>query len=267
MKVGVIGLGVVGGTMFDCLGRVHDMSGFDIKEPNNTDECMREVLGSDICFVCVPTPTMEDGTQNISAIDDVFLSLFTNKYTGVVVLKSTVLPGTTRAFKEKYSKLRLVHSPEFLTEKSAKQDFLRQNCILASGDRYNDIIILQACYWELLDLKTTLFNPNFIISHNYVDTELAKYIHNTFLATKVSFMNQMYDFAKQVGADYEKANTMAIFQGVIGLTHNQVPGPDGRRGYGGMCFPKDTKALQNMAGETLSILDAAIQYNDKIRKD
>lgn len=101
MKVGVIGLGVVGGTMFDCLGRVHDMSGFDIKEPNNTDECMREVLGSDICFVCVPTPTMEDGTQNISAIDDVFLSLFTNKYTGVVVLKSTVLPGTTRAFKEK----------------------------------------------------------------------------------------------------------------------------------------------------------------------
>jgi UDPglucose 6-dehydrogenase len=107
-----------------------------------------------------------------------------------------------------------------------------------------------------------------VVAHysDYKVTELAKYLHNCFLATKVAFMNEFYDVCQKLGADYDAVSGAAKSQGMIGLSHLMVPGPDGLRGFGGSCFPKDTSALAgSLPPEYMSILRAAMESNRKVR--
>ena len=260
MKVGIIGYGVVGGAIGQCLKEAGlDVVPYDKYKKIGSYE---QVCQTDLIFVSVPTPTV-DGLQDLSPLQDVLLNLSMHNYANTVVIKCTVLPGTCDMMQDQYPNLILAHNPEFLTERNAAKDFQNQAFVplsarkpeaTASVIKMFDIALPKAACIVYLDFKTT---------------ELGKYIHNTFLATKVSFMNEIYDYCQFKNINYNNALSVATLQGVIGQSHTKVPGPDGSRGYGGMCFPKDTSALINQPGsaEILTVLGAAVNANKRFRPD
>jgi UDPglucose 6-dehydrogenase len=258
--IGVIGLGVVGGAVAECFKTAgFPVIGFD--KFKNIGSLGEIVAHSDVCFIAVPTATDEStGIQDLSPLIDVLGRLDRFNYNGPVVIKCTVLPGTIGQLKKRFPFLTLLHNPEFLTEANAKEDFKNQPCILLSGPNAGAAEIVKRLFRDAFP------KAEFLWFSDYKTTELAKYIHNCFLAVKVAFMNEMYDYAKSIDANYNDAVQAAVTQGRIGSSHLMVPGPDGKRGFGGMCFPKDTLALaSSQGGSFLSILSRAILSNKSIR--
>ena len=153
----------------------------------------------------------------------------------IYILKSTVLPGTTEELSKKYSNIKIIFSPEFLTERTAKLDMLTQSRIILGGEL------------SLTEKAKTLFNERFkiknIIQTDSKTAELTKYMNNTFFATKVSIMNEFKLLCDKIGANWEDALRGFVSDGRIGDSHLNVPGHDGKLGYGGTCFPKDVNAL------------------------
>lgn len=258
MKTGVVGLGVVGGALFKALKQKgFEVYGYDKFKPEYQS---LDFLKADILFVCVPTPT-ESGRQDISCLHDVLSKLESENFAGIVVIKSTVLPGTTDELQKIYNRLTLASNPEFVTAASPLKGMIDQPAILIGT---NDIEIAAKLkeFWKKFDVSipTRTRPPK--------ATELAKYMHNCFLATKVIFFNHMFDIAEKIGIPYTEAVSMAHMIGQIGEGHTKVPGPDGERGYGGMCFPKDMEALsgwcasQNIPTE---VINGAISANQRMR--
>ena len=258
MSIGVIGVGMVGGTIVKDFEKKFKVNVYDKYKKMGSWE---EVLNSDLIFVCVPTPTV-DGMQDLLAIHEVLFNIAESAFKGPVILKSTVLPGTCDILRSTYPYIKLLHSPEFLTERNAFEDFMKQPAVLVSCPaeyEYQVLSIILGVFGTILPNTKVCFVADFQI------TEFCKYIHNCFLATKVAFMNQMYDYAQKRGIEWNHAINFAVEQGVIGASHTKVPGPDGLRGFGGSCFPKDTEAILNGSGNILSILHAAVTYNHAVR--
>lgn len=218
-------------------------------------------FSTELCFICVPTPTNE-GIQDLSAVHDALNHLrgmSTEGYRGVVVIKSTVLPGTMRHLQTQWPDLRLVHNPEFLCEKTAATDYQGQRVILISG-KMADIRVVRI-YADLC-LHTDHAHYSDVFEH----TEWAKYIHNCILPVQLSFLNEVYDLIGNQ-ATFDEAIEMARWFGNVGKL-TRVPGPDGKRGWGGACFPKDTKALETFAlshGLKMHTLTGAINTNLRVR--
>tara|TARA_E500000318_G_scaffold95895_1_gene95906 strand:+ start:316 stop:1140 length:825 start_codon:yes stop_codon:yes gene_type:complete len=236
-NVGIIGNGFVGESQAFAFSPVADIRIFDI-DPLRHTHTLEEVHNSDFTFVCVPTPMKKDGSQDISYIDSVFEQASSKP---IYIIKSTVLPGTTQKLISKYPELSIVFCPEFLTERTAKLDMMTQSRIVLGGDR------------KLTNEVEKLFNERFKNKHTiHTDTttaELIKYMNNTFFATKVSIMNEFKRLAEVLNADWEDALYGFASDGRVGDSHLHVPGPDGKRGYGGTCFPKDVNALITLAEE------------------
>tara|TARA_B100000886_G_scaffold329263_1_gene278456 strand:+ start:80 stop:928 length:849 start_codon:yes stop_codon:yes gene_type:complete len=230
-KVGVIGNGFVGEAISFAFSSIAEMYIFDI-DPSKSLNDIKSVHNCDFVFVCVPTPMYEDGSQDLSYVKSSFEKA-TEK--PVYVLKSTVLPGTTEMLSKKYPNFKIIFSPEFLTERTAKLDMLTQSRIILGGE------------FSLTEKTKTLFNQRFkiknIIQTDSKTAELIKYMNNTFFATKVSIMNEFKLLCDKIGADWEDALRGFVSDGRIGDSHLNVPGHDGNLGYGGTCFPKDVNAL------------------------
>lgn len=234
-KVGVIGNGFVGESQAFAFSPTTDLRIFDI-DPLKTTHTKEEIDQCDFIFVCVPTPMFKDGSQDTSYVDRVFEDAAEGP---IYILKSTVLPGTTLALSKKYPKISIVFSPEFLTERTAKLDMLTQARIIFGGPK------------ELCSKVTQLFEQRFrnrhIIQTDYITAELIKYMNNTFFATKVSIVNEFKVLSDKLGANWNDALYGFASDGRIGDSHLHVPGPDGKLGYGGTCFPKDVNALITLA--------------------
>lgn len=254
MKIGIIGMGVVGQAVgFGALAAgceifTHDK--YNAARSQKTDQ-----LGeTELCFICVPTPTGVDG-QDLTEVEDTIAHLKGLGYKGVVVMKSTVEPGTMHMLASNHPELRFVHNPEFLNERSAEEDFLNQANVLLSGST-PDVEVVARFHRRLpcvVKIET---------STRYAVTEYAKYVHNCVLAVKLSFLNEVYDLIGNQST-YDRAVEMAATQGNLG-SHYRVPGPDGKRGWGGMCFPKDMLALEAYAieqGHAVPTISGAIQTN------
>jgi UDPglucose 6-dehydrogenase len=174
----------------------------------------------------------EDGSQDLSYVESTFEKTTSKP---IYILKSTVLPGTTEKLSKKYSNIKIIFSPEFLTERNAKLDMLTQSRIILGGDL------------SLTEKVKTLFNQRFkiknIIQTDTQTAELTKYMNNTFFATKVSIMNEFKLLCDKIGANWEDALSGFASDVRIGDSHLNVPGHDGKFGYGGTCFPKDVNAL------------------------
>jgi len=249
--IGVIGLGVVGGGVYRFFSEKEPTLGYDLKNSPNTWE---EVLKADVLFLCLPSETDPDGKQDLSALDLVLSSLNQDQWRGVAVVKSTVLPGTMQTFARKFPELRLCHNPEFLTAAKPYEDFCNQESILIGGE---DAEIVAAVYRKY-------FSCPFITHVDTTSTEIAKYMHNILLAVKVGLCNEFYHLCNHAGVEYETVRQMAVSVGVIGATHTRVPGPDGKLGFGNMCFPKDTLALNRFMEENKlkhGILNATCYQN------
>ena len=236
-KGGVIGNGFVGESQAFAFSPTTDLRIYDI-DPNKSTHTKEELDECDFIFVCVPTPMKKNGSQDISFIEKVFEEAVEGP---IYIIKSTVLPGSTKELQSKYPKLSILFSPEFLTERTAKLDMLTQARIVLGGD---DDLTSKAA--ELFEQR---FMNKHIIKTDSTTAELIKYMNNTFFATKVSIINEFKLLADKLGANWEDALYGFSSDGRIGDSHLHVPGPDGRLGYGGTCFPKDVNALITLAKE------------------
>lgn len=257
--VGVIGNGFVGETIAFAFSPTSEVKVYDIN-PLKTTHTLNEVMEQEFIFICLPTPMSTDGSQDLSFIENFFESVSPKEDT-IFIIKSTVLPGTTNQLIEKYS-YNIIFSPEFLTERTAKLDMLTQARIIFGGDE------------KLTKKVEVLFNDRFMNRHIiHMDSktaEFVKYMNNTFFAAKVSLMNEYYRLATNIGIDWDKALYGFASDGRIGDSHLHVPGPDGKLGFGGTCFPKDINALITMANEvgcSMNILEATWKTNLEVRPE
>jgi UDPglucose 6-dehydrogenase len=250
-KIGIVGRGFVGSavefgfsaqTNCDAIVKVYD------KDPLKTIHTLKETINeSDFIFVSVPTPSNLDGSMNIDILESALqdIQVVNKRKDNIILIRSTVIPGTTAKLARKFKKLNIVFNPEFLTERSAKFDFINQSRFILGGRKRHTARVVELFKWRFGDSVPA-------IETNYETAEMIKYMNNCYFATKVSFMNEMKLIADKSKVDWDLAVEGFIRDGRIGHSHLAVPGPDGRRGFGGSCFPKDIQAMINY-GDKLGI--------------
>jgi len=235
-KVGIIGNGFVGESQAFAFSPTNEVRVYDI-DPLKSTHTFEEVNECDFVFVCVPTPMHNTGAQDLSYIERVFSNATTNP---IYIIKSTTLPGTTKNLINKYENLKIIFSPEFLTERTAKLDMMTQARIIFGGSPDNTK--------KVRELYENRFKNRHIIETDSTTAELIKYMNNTFFATKVSILNEFKLLSDKLGTNWEDAIYGFSSDGrVVVDSHLHVPGPDGKMGYGGTCFPKDVNALITLA--------------------
>ena len=266
MKIGIIGNGFVGSAiMHGFILHTEDIMIYD-KDPKRSTHSMKDmVINSDVIFICVPTPMFESGECDLSIVKNVVeeLSHYECIKQKVIVIKSTVVPGTTENLAAKFPEMNFVFNPEFLTERKARLDFINTSRIVLGSNNplANDIVE------KLYRLR---FPYTKIIKTDFGTAQLIKYMANCFFATKVSFMNEFYQICEAINGDWDKALEGFISDGRIGNSHIDVPGHDGDMGFGGKCFPKDINAMIKKAeslGVNPAIMKAAWEKNKEVRKD
>ena len=254
--IGVVGNGFVGSAVqfgfSPSTGCDYEVRVYD-KDPSKSLHSLEETVNeSDIIFLSVPTPSNKDGSMNLDIVRKALqdISDVNTVSDNVVLLRSTVIPGPTRKLDSEFKNVNLIFNPEFLTERSAKFDFINQpRFILGCGDEVMDRYRSE----QVADLFRDRFGESIpVIETNYETAELIKYMNNCYFATKVSFLNEMYQISEKSGVDWDIALDGFARDGRIGHSHMNVPGPDGKFGFGGSCFPKDIQAMINY-GESLDL--------------
>ena len=228
IKVGIIGCGFVGGALKTWI------------EENNTENC--ELYISDppkgynddlskinVAFVQIHVPTEEDGTQNLTLMKELIRKLPDVP----VFVRTTVLPGTSELL-SKETGHQVCFMPEFLTERTYIEDFRRQPMVFTGAP----------------ELLHRIFRNKFYVEMTPLEAEITKYGHNVFGAYKVTYFNALYEYCQKMGADFQKVQRGCLLSGYINDIHTYVPGPDGKFGYGGKCFPKDVNAFAKMTQGT-----------------
>jgi UDPglucose 6-dehydrogenase len=238
MKVGIVGLGFVGGATREALrSRLHEEPvGFDPVASTTPWSCL---LGCDLVFICVPTPESADGSCNTHIVEMEVGRLAEVGFKGTVIIKSTTPPTTIRALQEKYPDLDLATNPEFLTQRRAEADAMNPPQIVLGVTNRNSARLRQFFGDAFFGVPIRCLSPE--------GAMLAKYCMNNYYATAVTLANEFYRLAHALGVPY--AEVRGVMEGhrtpeTQGpVTHMSVPGPDGKFGYGGACFPKDVAAL------------------------
>tara|TARA_X000001036_G_scaffold438597_1_gene486891 strand:- start:2636 stop:3463 length:828 start_codon:yes stop_codon:yes gene_type:complete len=263
--VSVFGLGFVGGSMLKSFQiKGVNVKGYDkYKESDTLEECFE----TDIAFLALPTLfDKETNEYDKSCIEEVCNQLTNANYKGIVVIKSTVEPGTTMWLSNKYPTLAFMHNPEFLTAATAFEDFHNQKHIVLGKPKHLEDDV----YTILTNFYAPLY-PDAEFSYcSCGESESMKIFVNCFYSVKVQFFNEIYLLCQKSGFDYENVKSMMIKNGWINPMHTTVPGPDGQLSYGGFCFPKDTNALLNhmkREGTPHKVLEATVQERNEMRQD
>jgi UDPglucose 6-dehydrogenase len=284
-KIGIIGIGVLGNAIKETFEnfKKDDIEkgvgvklglGLDIKcydRYKNIGSGIYELLDTDMVFLCLPTLfNSQIGEYDKQEIYNVCSELEHLKYSGIVILKSTVEPQTTKELSRKYKSLKLVHNPEFLTARTATADFINQkHIILGFLDEYhecNGINIIQ--YLEVFFKKYFPLAKISICSTD--ESECVKIFCNSFYATKIQFFTEIKLLCDRMGVEYNSIRDLMLLNDWINPMHTVVPGSDGQISFGGMCFPKDIKALNEVMKKnnvSNGVLEAVIKEREIMRKD
>jgi nucleotide sugar dehydrogenase len=265
MYISILGIGFVGSAIeksFKLKG-INVVSYDKYKNIGTFEDC----LGSDISFLCLPTQFNETiNKYDNSSINEVLGQMNNNNYKGLIVIKSTVEPQTINELSNKYKELKIMHNPEFLTARTAFEDFHNQKHIVlgkGSNIQEQDVQLLQSFYKE--------YYPEAEISIcNSTESESMKVFVNCFYAVKIQFFNELYVLCNKMNCDYNTVKDLMLKNDWIKPNHTNVPGPDGKLSYGGCCFPKDTNALlHNMKKHDSphGLLEACIKERNKMRND
>ena len=260
MTIGIIGQGYVGTAIklgFQEHYKIETYDKFDLAKStrSNVKDIVEE---ANVIFVCVPTPMRKDGTCYTGIVEEVIREINETATDHIVVIKSTIPPGTTDRINQEYTHSTIIFNPEFLTEANFLDDFKNQNRIILGGDRKGTN--------KLRQIYSKVFPKATIVKTGAKHAEMVKYFTNTFLATKVSFANEMYNICNQLDLDYDKVVEYATYDERLGKSHWGVPGPDEDFGFGGHCLPKDLSAMIN-GFDTLGLLEAVEQVNDQVREN
>lgn len=260
MKIGIIGFGYVGSAVAASYSN-DDIIINDPKFINRSVKLSEMKKKCQVIYICVPTPSDDTGKCDISILKSVIKKL--KGYKGIVISKSTAPPDVYLEL-EKNSKLKLAHVPEFLTQSRSKYDYVNPHKIVVG------------CKKKIRDQVTRVIMDSMInFDHikieycNIAESSFFKYMANNMLAIKVVVCNEFYDLCTKMNLNWDTITDIAKTDYRLGSTHWSVPGPDGSRGFGGACFPKDTLAFQHMAIENCidtDILDSVIDKNKKYRK-
>ncbi len=232
MKIGIIGLGIIGGALkygFEKLGlkvRVHDTKFPDSKIEN--------ILNSEIVYICVPTPSNEDGSCNTSIVESVVDELHKLKYGGIITIKSTVIPGTTQKLIERYNNDKICFCPEFLRERCAISDMVENHELLAVGTKISFIYdTIVKCHGKY---------PKNFRQLSPTEAEFLKYYSNCYNTLKVVFANQMFDLSQHLHADYSKIKEAFVCRKTTIDIYLDVN--DHFKKASGTCLPKDLAAIR-----------------------
>lgn len=254
-KIAIVGHGYVGKALE--YGFTDKNNKIQLIDPHLYNNTVADIEDPTVSFVCVPTPMSSDGTIDSSIVEDVTEQLIANT-SGLIVIKSTVIPSIVKKLSDKNHKV--ICNPEFLTERNALIDFVNPPMHVFGGHE-NEIEELCKFY------KTNSWcNPAPIFKMTAAEAAFVKYGINSFLATKVLWFNQYKDMIDDFGANFDNIAKAIGSDPRIGQSHTQVPGPDGRAGFGGACFSKDTSALVGFDRRNiLSVLKLVVEENKVYR--
>ena len=243
-KVGIIGCGVIGGALKKWLEDNTDHQVF-VSDPfkgynDDLSEC-------DVFFIQIHVPTEADGTQNLSTFKEIISKLPDKP----IFIRTTILPGTSDKL-SKETNHHVYFMPEFLTERTSVDDFKVQPIVFTAEP----------------ELLQDIFRGKKYIQMSSLEAEITKYAHNVFGALKVTYFNAIYDYCQKLGADFTKVHEGCLLSGYINEMHSNVPGPDGKLGYGGKCFPKDVDAFTAATKPypLHQLLKPLKELNDEFRK-
>lgn len=278
--VGTVGYGFIGNAVVELFKPHCKVLIYDKARPelNTLDEV---VLNSEVIFIAVPTPMKKSGECHTGIVESV-LQEIQNTATKlerdlgsfIVVIKSTVPPGFTNKMQDRFA-LRIVFSPEFLTEANAVNDFKTTNRVLLGGD-FEDAQVVYKYFegvWPNRMMNTYDNHKDGIVQIVQCDAaeaEMVKLSTNAHLMSKVLLANELYLICQKLGVDYDNVKIMTQLDRRIGLSHMSVPGPDGSLGAGGHCFPKDINNLVYICkqlGTNEKMFSAVQQRNLEIRED
>ena len=259
--IGIIGQGFVGNAIYQKFKNYFDVHTYDLDESKSNSD-RPTTLTQDIIFVCLPTPMDVDNSCNTDLVEEVISDIYSVGKASTVVIKSTISPGTTARLNSLYEDIDIIFNPEFLTEANAVDDFNNQTRIILGGPRPGTT--------KLRRIYTKVFPKAHIIKTDSTHAEMVKYLTNAFLATKVSFANEIYQICEALKVDYDKVVEYATLDDRLGKSHWQVPGPDHDYGFGGHCLPKDLSALIHLADNldtVCNVLWATRDTNDELRNN
>lgn len=263
-RVGIIGLGFVGGATSRAFAQYTHIAVYDKYKNIGT---MKEAANQDIVFVCLPTPMRADGSCDVSVVSDVLKELHISypNPDREVVIKSTLPPRFFKEAQEWYPYAgQIIFNPEFLTARTADLDFI-QSPRFIFGVEYP----LKKRSYDTLDLFEHRFPGTPLKVMSWEEAALVKYGCNVFFTVKLSFFNELALVAEKLGASFPSVVSEILQDGRIGRSHFQVPGHDGDKGWGGLCFPKDNRAFSHISaleGVSTHMVDAAWDVNDQVRQ-
>ena len=244
MKIGIVGCGVIGGVMKKWIELNNPSCELFISDPpKNYNDDLSDI---DIAFVSIHIPTDNDGSQDLTVLNEII----SNLPDVPVFIRTTLLPGTCDRLSKEFNK-KIYFMPEFLTERTAYENFCTQPMIF-TGET---------------ELLKKIFKDKEYIEMTNLEAEITKYAHNVFGALKVTFFNGIYKLCEEKNCSYSNVQKGVLLSGYINKPHTDVPGPDGKFGYGGKCFPKDVNAfVEYVKGSRLhELLEVVLESNQEYR--
>jgi UDPglucose 6-dehydrogenase len=256
MKIGIIGLGAVGSANKQGFEHLeHEVLVHDIR----LNTSIKDVLLTEINFLCVPTPSADDGQCDTNILESVIQDLDDHNYKGIIAIRSTAVPGFTQSMIEKHKTLAICFVPEFLRERCAVDDFINNHKLLAVGTF--DIWVFR----KIVKAHGSL--PEHTEHLTPTEAEVLKYFNNVYASLRVTFANVMYEICDKLNCDYTTIKNSYIKTGKAVDMYLDVS--DGLRGYGGMCLPKDTKALARLLEKLdldLDLISSIDHDNSKFKR-
>jgi len=260
-KIGIIGVGVVGKAIKNGFKDTHQLF---IHDPNLGTSLEDVIDSTNFSYIAVPTPSDPITGECDTSIIETILSEMPDNYN--IIIKSTIIPGTTKYLQKKYPNLKIGCSPEFLRSASSEHDFKNQ-----------DILVVGTMHTQLAkDVLSHHKDSGVLKSENFfhvtpTQAELVKYAKNSFYAMKVIFANQFHELSKELGEDWNVVKNIitAPQEQIIGPSHLDSP-KDGQRGYGGECLPKDILALKvelEKRGIKYNLIEAILEDNETLQKN
>lgn len=236
IKVGIIGCGFVGSALKIWLEENNKDVAIRVSDPpKGYNDDMKDI---DVAFVQIHMPTEDDGTQDLTLMKQIIRDLPDVP----VFVRTTILPGTSALLTRETGR-QVCYMPEFLTQRTYIEDFKHQTMVFTGS----------------VDLLAKIFKGKKFAVMTPLEAEITKYAHNVFGAYKVTYFNAVKEYCEKMGADWANVHTGVLLSGYINETHTNVPGPDGKCGYGGKCFPKDVNAFAKLtAGQPLGTLLAPL---------
>jgi len=266
-KIGIVGIGFVGNAMYETFKRkkLQDIKIYD-KYKNGGIGNLEDCLDTDIIFLALPTLYDSEKCQyDKTAIIKTCEFLNKNNYSGIVIIKSTVEPETTEKLNMQFNQLHIIHNPEFLTAKTAIEDFYNQTHIVLGKS--------SICSNNKLDILANFYKEYFpkaeISMCTSIESESMKIFCNSFYATKIQFFTEIYLLCQKNGCNFDIVKSLMLKNNWINPMHTTVPGPDGNISFGGMCFPKDISALlsyMKINESPSKVIQSVIEENKEMRE-